>query len=181
MKQNLSLQWDLCNSWTTFPFLWTTFSPLYCREQKNQLCCIRQSSSSLSSFSPLFSCALARVRGNIILPRPGWNGHHNPVFARGSVTNHEVPGQDHACGHVQAGLWAFLTTESLAMAYHPAQGSLAQQLSPAKLHCSDASHPWDCTSSGTALHEWMLGSELGLIPDSRGGIRYWWIAISSSK
>lgn len=146
---------------------------MYCREQKNQLCCIRQSSSSLSSFSPLFSCALARVRGNIILPRPGWNGHHNPVFARGSVTNHEVPGQDHACGHVQAGLWAFLTTKSLAMAYHPAQGSLAQQLSPAKLHCSDASHPWDCTSSGTALHEWMLGSELGLIPDSRGGIRYW--------
>lgn len=90
------------------------------------------------------------------------------VDSKGSVTNHEVTGRDHARGHVQAGLRAFLTTKSLAMPYRPPQGSLAQQLSPAKLHHSNASRQSDCNSSGTTLHKWVLELEPELTPDSRG-------------
>lgn len=85
VKQNLSLQCDTCNSWTTFPLLWAPSSPLYCREQtgRTRLYCIRQCSSSLSSFFLLFSCAIARMKENVTLTsHPGWNSH-NPIFAHG--------------------------------------------------------------------------------------------------
>lgn len=88
------------------------------------------------------------------------------VDRKGSVTNHEVPDWDRACEHVQAGSWAFLTPEILAMPYSQPQGNLAQQPSATKLHCSNTSHPLECTS-GTALHKWMLRFEPELTPGSR--------------